>query len=325
MRKLLEFDVNPVLISWVFSFLTKRTQRVRIGQVLSEAVATNTGAPQGYVLSPTLFTLYTADCRLRDLVNLLLKFADDTSLSGLILKNDESAYRLAAEELVQWCDDNFLELNVTKTKELIMDFRRTKSAVDPIIIKGEPVEMVDTYKYLGTIIDNQLDWSPNVDAVCKRANQRLFFLRKLRQFHVDPQILHLFYQATIQSVVSFNQLCYHSSAKKGDMERLEKIVKRAGSIIGSELQPLSTQFPSVALKKLSMIRSDDRHPLHQALASCEPTPQSCRWCCLGYGQTEETIPLMSPPWEPGNNQLHPKQQLLTRRLSKPSHRPSSKP
>ncbi|XP_070212611.1 uncharacterized protein [Littorina saxatilis] len=186
------------------------------------------------------------------------------------------------EELVQWRDDNFLELNVTKTKELIMDFRRTKSAVDPIIIKGEPVEMVDTYKYLGTIIDNQLDWSPNVDAVCKRANQRLFFLRKLRQFHVDPQILHLFYQATIQSVVSFNQLCYHSSAKKGDMERLEKIVKRAGSIIGSELQPLSTRFPSVALKKLSMIRSDDRHPLHQALASCEPTPPKIRSSTYHY-------------------------------------------
>ena len=276
MRKLLEFDVNPVLISWVFSFLTKRTQRVRVGQVLSDAITTNTGAPQGCVLSPTLFTLYTADCRLRDRVNLLLKFADDTSLSGLILKNDELAYRNAVEELVKWCDNNFLELNVTKTKELIMDFRRNKNTVDPIVIKGEPVEMVDTYKYLGTIIDNQLDWSPNVDAVCKRANQRLFFLRKLRQFRVNPEILHLFYQATIQSVASFNQLCYHSSVKKGDRERLEKVVKRAGAIIGSDLQPLSARYPSVALRKMSKIRSDDRHPLHQAFASCEPTREASR-------------------------------------------------
>jgi hypothetical protein len=160
---------------------------------------------------------------------------------------------------------------VTKTKELIVDFRRKKSPIDPIIIKGEQVEMVDTYKYLGTIIDNQLDWSPNVDAVCKRANQRLLFLRKLRQFHVSTQSLHLFYQATIQSVITFNQLCYHSSARKGDMERLEKIVTRAASIIGSELEPLSGQFSRMAIKKLNKIRSDGHHPLHQALASCEPT------------------------------------------------------
>ena len=64
-----------------------------------------------------------------------------------------------------------------------------------MVIKGNEVETVESYKYLGTIIDCQLDWSANVDAVYKKANQRLFFLRKLKQFRVDPQILRLFFQS----------------------------------------------------------------------------------------------------------------------------------
>jgi hypothetical protein len=273
-NKLLAMEVNPVLISWIYSFLTQRTQRVRVGSTLSSALTTNTGAPQGCVISPALFTLYTADCRSPDDATLLIKFADDTSLSGLITKGDEAVYRHAVEELVEWCDTNHLELNVGKTEELVVDLRRSGSVIDPIIIKGQPVEVVDHYKYLGTLIDDRLGWSPNVDAVSKKANQRLFFLRKLRQFKVSPQILQLFYQSTIQSVLTFNQLCYQSSTKKADMERLGKVVSRAATIIGNDLTPLEKLFEGAALSKLRKIRADASHPLHPVLAGCDSKRES---------------------------------------------------
>ena len=101
----------------------------------------------------------------------MVKFADDTSLSGLIQEGD-SSYREAVEELIEWCDRNYLDLNVTKTKELVINFRRAKVNMDPIVIRGQPVEITN-YKYLGTIIDNNLDWSPNIEACCKKANQRM--------------------------------------------------------------------------------------------------------------------------------------------------------
>ena len=90
-KKLLAMSVNPVLIKWLFSFLTGRTQRVRVGKAISSARTTNTGAPQGCLLSPALFILYTADCRSNSDANLLIKFADDTSLTGLV-ERDKAVY-----------------------------------------------------------------------------------------------------------------------------------------------------------------------------------------------------------------------------------------
>ena len=67
MRKLMDMDVNPVIIRWLCSFLTDRPQRVVVRSSttleVSSEVRTKTGAPQGCVLSPALFTLYTSDCR----------------------------------------------------------------------------------------------------------------------------------------------------------------------------------------------------------------------------------------------------------------------
>ena len=127
-EKLLTMEVNPTVISWLCSSLTERPQQARIGEVLSNVLVTNTGAPHGCVLSPVLFTIYTADCRTKEESNLPIKFADNTSLIGL-LKTDDTSYRSAVDELVEWCDQNFLELNVAKTGEIVMDFMRNKSSI----------------------------------------------------------------------------------------------------------------------------------------------------------------------------------------------------
>ena len=130
--------------------------------------------------------------------------------------SDETIYREAVRELVDWCDEHFLELNVTKTEEMIVDFRRKKERVQPLTIKVEEVRQVSTYKYLGTTIDDQLCWTTNVDACLKKANLRLFFLRKLRQFKVGSNILYLFYRSVIQSILGYNQLCFYGAMREDD-------------------------------------------------------------------------------------------------------------
>jgi hypothetical protein len=82
--------------------------------------------------------------------------ADDTTAVGLITDNNEMAYRDEVRELAVWCQDNNLCLNVSKTKELIVDYRKRRSEQAPININGVVVERVESFKFFGVHITNKL-------------------------------------------------------------------------------------------------------------------------------------------------------------------------
>ena len=70
-----------------------------------------------------------------------IKFADDTTVVGLITDKDETAYREEVRDLAVWCqDNNNLSLNVIKTKEMIGDYRKRRTEHAPILIDGAVVE-----------------------------------------------------------------------------------------------------------------------------------------------------------------------------------------
>ena len=129
---------------------------VKVNIRLSEPLTLSTGTPQGYVLSPPLFTHFTNDCRSNSNSALIFKFSDDTITEGLTTNADESAYGKGVGHLVDWCANNDPELNVAKTKEMIIDFRKDKTAVTPLAIKGQYVKIVNPFKSLGTTVANTL-------------------------------------------------------------------------------------------------------------------------------------------------------------------------
>ena len=66
--------------------------------------------------------------------NTIIKFADDTTVVGLITDNDETAYREEVRDLAVWCKDNNLSLNMSKTNEMIVDYRKRPAEHAPIHI-----------------------------------------------------------------------------------------------------------------------------------------------------------------------------------------------
>ena len=83
-----------------------------------EPVLISIGSTQGCVLSPLVYTLYTCDWISTYNSNTIVKFADDTT------EENESAYRDEIEQLIKWCSENNLLLNTSKTKELVIDYRK---------------------------------------------------------------------------------------------------------------------------------------------------------------------------------------------------------
>lgn len=117
--KLTDLGVPSTTCSCILDVLTDRPQVVRMGGTVSAKSSVSTGSAQGCCLK--LFTLYTSyGVSTRD-NTVIVKYADDTTILGLIKGGDESGYRVLVNDILVYGEENDLILNVDKTKELIMD------------------------------------------------------------------------------------------------------------------------------------------------------------------------------------------------------------
>ena len=80
-----------------------------------------------------------------------------------------------------------------------------------MVINGGNIEIVAEYKYLVTIIDNKLQWTCNTDTIYKKGLQRLHFMRKLKQFRVDRDMMSLFYHSFVESILLFGSVAWYFS------------------------------------------------------------------------------------------------------------------
>ena len=97
------------------------------------------------------------------------------------------AYREEVRELAVWCQVNNLSLNVSKTKKLIVDYRKRRAEQAPNDIDWAVVERVESFTFLGVHITNKLLWPKYTKTVVKRAQQNLFPLRRLKRFGMVPR------------------------------------------------------------------------------------------------------------------------------------------
>lgn len=258
-KKLLKLNVAPHCIHLIHSFLSNRPQAVRIGSVTSDTTITNTGAPQGCVLSPFLYTLYTNDCISPSTITTYYKYSDDTAILALL--NDYTsiaAYHDTISHFTHWCTDNFLHLNFEKTKELVFN----APSLSRISIHGNMIEQVEKFKYLGLTLDNKLTFDYHIKDIHKRSQQRLHILRKLSSLYIAPHLLLLLYTSIIQPILLYCSTSFYTMLSVTNKNKLNKITHIASKIIHSPTPNISELNDRAIARLARTIITDPEHPLN---------------------------------------------------------------
>ncbi|KAI4902910.1 hypothetical protein NFI96_020433, partial [Prochilodus magdalenae] len=227
-EKLNLLGLNTSLSNWILDFLTGRPQSVRIGRNTSSTTTLSTGA-------------------------------DDATVVGLISKNDESAYREEVQRLMDWCRTNNLSLNVDQTKEMVVDFRRTRRDHSPLHIDGSTVEIIKSTMFLGVHLAEDLTWSLITSTITKKAQ------RRLRKAHLPPPLLTTFYRGTIESIQSSCITACFGNCTVSDRKSLQRVVRTAEKIIGVSLPTIMDIYTTRCIRKATSIVGDHTHPSHTLL------------------------------------------------------------
>jgi hypothetical protein len=217
LAKLQHYGIRGNILKWFESYLTGRRQYCSINGANSSMSNLTCGVPQGSVLGPLLFLIY-----INDLPNACDKakfrlFADDSNafLAGnnLIQLISDSNKELSL--INNWITANRLNLNLgkctftifTPTTEII------GSNVEIILAIGDTkLSRSTSVKYLGLLVDENLNWKDHIDSVCKKIKRFIGILYKIRN-KMLPATLRTLYFATIYPCIQYGIEVYANTCK----------------------------------------------------------------------------------------------------------------
>lgn len=234
-RKLSCMGIRNKVLDWFASYLSNRTQRVIYGNCVSETVHVKHGVPQGTVLGPLLFLLY-----INDMVGVahkckIVMFADDTMLYmvGKDLTEMQVEMNHELNNLFSWLCDNKLSLNTNKSKYCLFAKKLKLSSVNinniKITVNGEKITYDKEIKYLGVILDCNLNFHAHADYVMRKFSKKVGFLTRVSK-PLSLQTRLLLYNAIAVPHLQFcSTLLYNLPQYR--INQLEKIQNRALRVI----------------------------------------------------------------------------------------------
>ena len=232
------FGISDSVLSWFTSYLSNRSQSVLIDGFQSPPIELTCGVPQGSVLGPVLFTLYTSP--LSNIINSHRLnhhfYADDSQLHDsdtpdnvqTLLRHTSDCY----DEIKNWMTNNKLKLNDDKTESILISTRQKLSQIPPSLSLSLDTATISTShstKNLGVILDSTLSMQ---DFVSSTAKSCYFHLRRISQIRK-----HLSTEATTKLVISLviSRLDYCNALLSGlpdsTIQTLQRVQNNAARLI----------------------------------------------------------------------------------------------
>ncbi len=158
--------------------------------------------------------------------------------------------------------ENHLSLNINKTKELVVDFRRQSREHTPITINKTPVERVNSFKFLGVHITEDLTWSAHTDAVLKKAH----LPETAEEVWNEPQNPQILLHLHCGEHPGLEITAWFGNSTAGHRKDLERVMQTARHIVGGELPSLQDIYTRRCKRKARRIIKDSSHPSHSLLS-----------------------------------------------------------
>ena len=224
-KKLACYGVNGDNLKWCSHYLTNRSQSTLANGVKSLNVDITCGVPQGSVLGPLFFILYVNDVQHAVHNASLQLYADDTVIhvSGTGAGIACSKLQPALDEYSNWCNENKLSLNASKTKLMVFGTRhKVKKACNiSINMNNTNLQIVPTYKYLGFMLDSLLSFNCHVKHVSNMVNFKSNLLAKLRRYMTEETALTI-YKSMILPYFDYADIIYTAANQEG-LDRLQRL------------------------------------------------------------------------------------------------------
>jgi hypothetical protein len=213
-RKLQVFGFSGSLLNWLQSFLSGRHQIVKYPNFTSTQFNIPSGVPQGDHLSTLFFNIFIDDLPNVITYSNILLFADDLKLVKII-KSEQDAFNLQLDinNLILWCNENNLFLNIQKCK--FIKFYLIKNPVySQYSISGTNIELVNQFKDLGIIFDRKLNFSLHTEMIKNKAFRNLVFIKRTCAGFSDPIPLKILYISLVRSNLEYCPLIWINNTSK---------------------------------------------------------------------------------------------------------------
>jgi hypothetical protein len=237
--KLTILNFPSYLVKTLSSYLHGRTFQSSFNSATSTRRNMRAGVAQGGLVSPVLFSLYVNDMPAPSRHVELALYADDTALiatsrSPLLLVSYLETY---LNRLELWLRDWRIAINVSKSTAVL--FAKTTRCIQrprPVQLFGEPIQWVDTARYLGVTLDTRLTWSAHVNQVGRKAAQRLGVLGPLLNRRSGLSIKNgvLLYKQLIRPIMDYACPIWRSAAHT-HVRKLQ--------VLQSKCLPIATNAP----------------------------------------------------------------------------------
>ena len=209
LRKLEHYGIRGLAKAWFCSYLSNRSQFVLLGNATSDEKLVTHGVPQGSVLGPLLFLIYVNGfSRSSDSLDFHL-FADNSnlffahkSLQFLELHLNEQLCKVG-----HWLRVNKLSLNADKSNVVVFHPQKKVCYSINLLINDNIIRHENSIKYLGIIIDSNLNGKEHVRELCKKLSRGIGILSKLRHF-VSKHILIQIYYSLIYPYLSYGVIIW---------------------------------------------------------------------------------------------------------------------